>query len=182
MLLFAGRADHGTDGGPRWAPRTRSGRADEGAARSGRTHRRDRSHTLSQIVLTKPLGVDMNRGAGNQSGCGSAVRRNATRRGSVARAGAGWKLATSVHTTAARGVHRSRSSAEVERRGQGADRCGDRGERRLGLFSGPTAWIVAAAVVWLATSVAKSLERSFRSGRSTVRAGVSIGVQILDAE
>jgi hypothetical protein len=46
------------------------------------------------------------------------------------------------------------------------------GERRLGLFSSPTAWIVAAAVVWLATSVAKSRERSFRSGRSTVRSGM----------
>ncbi|MGY3411043.1 SRSO17 transposase [Bradyrhizobium sp. GM5.1] len=42
-------------------------------------------------------------------------------------------------------------SAEVERRGQGADCCGDRGKRRLGLFGSAPAWIVAATVVWLAT-------------------------------
>ncbi|WP_456632433.1 transposase [Bradyrhizobium sp. URHC0002] len=121
----------------------------------------------------------MNRGAGHQSGCGSAVRRNATRRGSVACAGAGWKLTTSVHTTAARGVHRSRSSAEVERRGQGAvvAEIVARGgsvcsvARRHGLSPRQ-----------LFGSRRQLRKRSFRSGRSTVRAGVSIGVQILDAE
>ena len=43
----------------------------------------------------------------------------------------------------------------MERRGQGADCRGDRDERRLCLCRGPTAWIVAAAVVWLAPAIAE---------------------------
>lgn len=37
---------------------------------------------------------------------------------------------------------------------------------------GSTAWIVAAAVVWVAASIVRSRKRSFRGGRSTVCARV----------
>jgi hypothetical protein len=156
MLLFAGRADHGTDGGPRWAPRTRSGRADEGAARSGSSSRSkphlvtDRSHEATW--------------RGHEQGCWQSKRLwigCAKERYAARKRGLRWCWLETCHQCphygGSRCVHRSRSSAEVERRGQGAGRCGDRGEGRLGLFSSPTPWIVAAAVVWLATSVAKTI-------------------------
>jgi hypothetical protein len=63
-----------------------------------------------------------------------------------------------------------RSSPEAGRRRkwsdeEGAHRRGDRGERQLGVFRSSTAWIVAAAAVWLAAPVTRSRRRSFGSGQ-----------------